>query len=73
MEHLYKGETWKIGETINGEARYTKKFLDDNNVKMVQTSEPIMDKAVLWCRERLQMIHHMLEYGRLPIGNKMAK
>ena len=73
MEHLYKGETWKIGETINGEARYTKKFLKDNNVEMIPTSEPIMDKAVLWCRERLQMIHHMLEYGRLPIGNKMAK
>lgn len=73
MEHLYKGETWKIGETFNGEARYTKKFLKDNNVEMIPTSEPIMDKAVLWCRERLQMIHHMLEYGRLPIGNKMAK
>ncbi|MBR5763073.1 MAG: RHS repeat-associated core domain-containing protein [Bacteroidaceae bacterium] len=72
-EPLKKGQTWKIGETINGEARYSQEFYRTNKVHMEQRSDYYTDKYVLWSIERWQMINHIWEYCRLPIGNKMAK
>ena len=73
LEYLKRGETWKIGETINGEARYSQEFYRTNNVRMEQRSDYYTDKYLLWCAEKWQMINYYWEHLHLPIGNKLWK
>ena len=71
--HLKAGETWKIGETVNGSRRYPQNYLNDLNVKMVPSSGPMTNKYRLWIEEKRQLIKYVSKYGSLPPGNKMFK
>ena len=71
--HLNAGDTWKIGETINGQGRYTQEYLRNLNVKMVPRSEPMTNKYQLWIEEKRQLIKYASKYGCLPPGNKIFK
>ena len=71
--HLKAGDTWKIGETINGESRYGQKFLDEHKVRMVQRSQIMTDKYQLWIEEKRQLIEYASKNGCLPPGNKIFK
>ena len=71
--HLKAGETWKIGETINGPGRYPQSYLNELNVDMVPHSGPMTNKYQLWIEEKRQLIKYASKYGRLPPGNKMFK
>ncbi len=71
--HLKAGETWKIGETVNGSRRYPQNYLNDLNVKMVPSSGPMTNKYQLWIEEKRQLIKYVSKYGSLPPGNKMFK
>ena len=73
QEFLKAGQTWKIGETINGEARYSRDFYKKNKVRMERRSADITDKYLLWCAEKWQMINYYWEHLHLPIGNKLWK
>lgn len=71
--HLNAGDTWKIGETINGQARYTQSYLKSLKVNMEIRSAIMTDKCQLWIEEKRQLIKYALQYGNLPPGNKMFK
>ena len=71
--YLKKGDTWKIGETINGEARYGKQYLNDRNLNMVQSSPYMTNKYLLRIEEKRQLIEYANKYRTLPPGNKMFK
>jgi RHS repeat-associated protein len=73
MVSLKAGDTWKIGETINGLGRYPGSYLDDLNVKMVFRSAPMTNKYDLLIEEKRQLIKYYLQNGHLPPGNKMFK
>lgn len=71
--HLNAGDTWKIGETTNGQARYTQSYLKSLKVNMEIRSAIMTDKCQLWIEEKRQLIKYALQYGNLPPGNKMFK
>jgi len=71
--HLNAGDTWKIGETINGQGRYTQKYLENLKLKMEFRSGPMTDKCLLWIEEKRQLIKYASQHGSLPPGNKMFK
>lgn len=73
VTNLKAGETWKIGETINGEARYTQKYLNNLNVTMEPRSALMTNKCQLWIEEKRQLINYATKYGCLPPGNKVFK
>ena len=71
--HLNAGDTWKIGETINGPNRYPHNYLNGLNVDMVPSSGPMTNKYQLWIEEKRQLIKYASKYGSLPPGNKLFK
>ena len=71
--HLKAGETWKIGETINGQGRYTQSYLKNLKVNMEIRSAIMTNKYKLWIEEKRQLIKYASKYGSLPPGNKMFK
>ena len=71
--HLHAGDTWKIGETVNGYRRYSQNYLNDLNVKMVPSSGPMTNKCQLWIDEKRQLIKYASKYGSLPPGTTMYK
>lgn len=71
--HLNAGDTWKIGETINGPNRYSQNYLNGLNVDMVPSSGPMTNKYQLWIEEKRQLIKYASKYGSLPPGNKLFK
>ena len=71
--HLKAGETWKIGETINGQGRYTQSYLKNLKVNMEIRSAIMTDKCQLWIEEKRQLIKYASQHGSLPPGNKMFK
>ena len=71
--HLKAGDTWKIGETINGQARYGQAWLQTHRLDMKQTSCLMTNKYQLWIEEKRQLIKYASRYGSLPPGNKLFK
>ena len=69
--HLNAGDTWKIGETINGQARYPQSYLKKLKLDMVPSSSMMTDKCQLWIEEKRQLIKYASKYGSMPPGNKM--
>ena len=71
--HLKAGDTWKIGETVNGAQRYGKAYLRDHNLDMIKSSPYMTNKYLLWMEEKRQLIEYATKYNSLPPGNKMFK
>ena len=71
--HLKAGETWKIGETVNGPGRYGQAWLDAHGLKMKQTSGWMTNKYQLWIEEKRQLIMYAGKNRCLPPGNKIFK
>ncbi|MCR5069405.1 MAG: hypothetical protein K6A78_06380 [Prevotella sp.] len=71
--HLNAGDTWKIGENINGEARYGREWLNNHRLEMEQASGLMTDKCQLWIEEKRHLIKYASKYGCLPPGNKLFK
>ena len=71
--HLNAGDTWKIGETVNGQARYGQAWLDAHGLKMKQASGWMTNKYQLWIEEKRQLIEYASKYRGLPPGNKLFK
>lgn len=70
---LKAGETWKIGETINGKGRYGSEWLKNHSLDMIPSSDIMTDKYQLWIEEKRQLIDYASKNGCLPPGNKIFK
>ena len=67
--YLYKGDVWKVGETINPNKRYTAKWLKSQNLAYQRImASPTKNNMRIW--EKLKIGKYFKRRGKLPPGNK---
>ena len=71
MVYLKAGDVWKYGETTQGEKRYSKLQLENENLYM----RPIFhgSKTEILIYEKKMLIEYYYRHNELPPGNKIFK
>jgi hypothetical protein len=67
MIYLNAGDIWKVGESINGEGRYSSSFYLALGVGY--QTEYVGGQLQIKMMEKTFLTRYVLEHGRLPPGN----
>lgn len=69
--YLRKGDVWKYGETVHGNTRYSKAWLDRMLLeKITQNKGPQREMKI---QEKKKIYEYFLKNGHLPPGNKLFR
>jgi len=70
LQHLSKGDIWKIGTTINGASRYSNSFYRSTGAGLMYVPEFIGPVDQLIFVERMKLLNYVMQNGgNLPPGN----
>ena len=71
MVYLNAGDVWKYGETTQGEKRYSKAKLKNNNLEMEAIFHGSKTEILIY--EKKMLIEYYYKHKELPPGNKIFK
>ena len=71
MVYLKAGDVWKYGETTQGEKRYSKAKLKNNNLEMEAIFHGSKTEILIY--EKKMLIEYYYKHKELPPGNKIFK